>query len=1719
MNIISVEVGKIADTRSGNLGFLYMFSRSSFSYRIWQILFFLYPWNSPFLLDTINMGLKKKKDMSAAYSARWSNRRSSREGDVEAEEQLLSRNCGHFPDRGLFEGSEALRDVRVDSVIPLSTRNVQQLPSGLYLVDNPNAIICKRCLVVVMDPIRHLQGDSHRADQAVIDLVEEKLKEIDLNNTTFHAAGVMEALPFIEVIDGWKCRSCGKCTEHAKNLGCCDVWRSTAEVEKVRLQRCIGRGSVLRAVEVTDVKYNLECDSNFSNAVENVLNENSQSTRLVRDSVREMNLFYQKMKWFTDEGAQLQEILDLNLHQMFLPPEGVTEEWHLKLVALFLAALKWAHDLPKSFLDFMRFRALRTERTMLRYATAFTRVFYFVLNLRRNPIQGAEKMNVCYPFERDFEELLRSDPGESVFDLCEALMSETIDSRHFTLIDVILRIHCVDPVKKDLKDPTNIQTTTAPLLKLFHLAALVQGHRASGSSNLFDRFFPDEEVLSISEDALKSSFEQDDFDDDVYEIEDDDEVLEIEESEEQLREMNREALQELSKSTKTNKALRDELMKRRKLITKGNLMAIETIIDVKNLSRAHGYPRAPRINRLSENKICFNSTALDISNLQKLPISLALRVQKIFEELSMGVDVAVELEDMAVDSISEDCIRMNESGKKKFENCLRHHILSKPELTEKFVDAVVDKKVFFSQEARKWLEKLEEVEEILPVLVHLSGGMPGRATELETYRFRSSESIARHLFLFDGSIYFAPSYRKTQSMQADDLGQYRFLPKWLTLLLLRLFLVFRPFADELAKSCIPGYRGDYVNRVFVSRGKPMSDRTIRNLVSFHLSRAHFPLTFGQLRHVIKFLFNEGVSKMVNKGGVQAEHVVVLALNIFSCVQFNHSPGTGRSWYGLVQGEAKHNKIEFVAQRGVSQIWHDIMDIARSPEDRLNCGDSSARSVSAFLSELMKPVSELLSFCAHSVASGQFSERTFLDLKASVTSMLSKSCLPTALLDHQMHVSEVDQFSERPLDRRVAVARVASTRAEPPSKRRKIKSPEEETLKTEMPSGLPATPNPFSRFSERPLLEEPTFAEVLQAMKQEHEKSIALRLLRKLLGTQTNWKSQQQEEATLRSIFSDRGFLCVLPTGGGKSPVFLLAALHRPDLITFVLVPTIAVQDDIRRRATESGVNVSFELNERSKGLVILTYNKVQSSDEHTGVFLISLIQAKRVFRVFFDEAHTLLTDEFRDPLQFLPALATRIPVVLLTATASTAMAKALKQLFLFDSLPDVRAGTDRPNIAYEVRKVKMTKKSAIIAEDAGMALRSPLDRVIVFCPSRERVAGLSEYLAGKGLVVHSITAEVDREQRTLTVGQWMHKGQVMVATSAFGAGVDYPYVRLVILDGLPHSMVDYVQMCGRAGRNGASSKAVLLFDSDSELQRVKKMRTHLGESRLEFMLSFADSTEVCRREFITFYFDGVGVPCGSDEYRCDICTLSKSAIPKMISVAEAAKIDFPSAVDSLPGPEYGELKQSTSVNPRIATEVNLPDAEEVQSLFCRLERVVTDNRDNLLTLQKAEVAELESFISANKESCGKCLIEGRPHNHNAPECKFVQSAKCEFCLDIPLFPRDCQRWCPFKPYPKQACAGCWLPNYIGDQAFHKSVNFSSLKKGCVFFSIKLFLIRSRYLELTKSTIGTEANAIKSQMEKDYSKWIGQSNGLPTGLCIFVREVLPKLKSFRIDRVE
>lgn len=177
---------------------------------------------------------RKKKDTSEATAARWT--------------RMKERQCDDEPDAEVCNQSQVGEMMQTDDprIHLRSTRHVEEIAAGLYLVHNPSVIVCEKCQIIVKNPVAHFENNNHKVrNEEVLCLVKNKIAGIQQDSDwMIHASSVVEALPFIPVFDGWKCNACHKCTKHAHNLDCCEVW-STKDVQKVKIRR-FGEGASKR---------------------------------------------------------------------------------------------------------------------------------------------------------------------------------------------------------------------------------------------------------------------------------------------------------------------------------------------------------------------------------------------------------------------------------------------------------------------------------------------------------------------------------------------------------------------------------------------------------------------------------------------------------------------------------------------------------------------------------------------------------------------------------------------------------------------------------------------------------------------------------------------------------------------------------------------------------------------------------------------------------------------------------------------------------------------------------------------------------------------------------------------------------------------------------------------------------------------------------------------------------------------------------------------------------------------------------------------------------------------------------------------------------------------------------------------------------------------------------------------------------------------------------
>ncbi|MBE0687981.1 MAG: RecQ family ATP-dependent DNA helicase [Anaerolineaceae bacterium] len=323
----------------------------------------------------------------------------------------------------------------------------------------------------------------------------------------------------------------------------------------------------------------------------------------------------------------------------------------------------------------------------------------------------------------------------------------------------------------------------------------------------------------------------------------------------------------------------------------------------------------------------------------------------------------------------------------------------------------------------------------------------------------------------------------------------------------------------------------------------------------------------------------------------------------------------------------------------------------------------------------------------------------------------------------------------------------------------------------------------------------------------------------------------QEEA-IRSLLSGKHTVAVMPTGSGKSLIFQLAALHLPG-ITLVISPLIALMKDQvdsleRHRIPATLINSSISLSEQSGRLKRMTEGKYRivylAPERLRNARFLEVIKGIKVSLLAVDEAHCISEwgHDFRPDYLHIAKFREEIgfPItVALTATATPQVQTDISRLLQLDKPTLIVNGFNRPNLVLTVRHVLDPIHRYSVLRDA---LLSQSDgATIIYTGTRRDTEEVAEFVSSElGLGACYYHAGLDAEKRTQIQNDFIYKKlSVIVATNAFGMGIDRQDVRQVIHFSMPGSLESYYQEAGRAGRDGMPASALLLYNSaDRALQ-------------------------------------------------------------------------------------------------------------------------------------------------------------------------------------------------------------------------------------------------------------------------------------------------------------
>jgi len=374
-----------------------------------------------------------------------------------------------------------------------------------------------------------------------------------------------------------------------------------------------------------------------------------------------------------------------------------------------------------------------------------------------------------------------------------------------------------------------------------------------------------------------------------------------------------------------------------------------------------------------------------------------------------------------------------------------------------------------------------------------------------------------------------------------------------------------------------------------------------------------------------------------------------------------------------------------------------------------------------------------------------------------------------------------------------------------------------------------------------------------------------------------------QEAAMQTLLAGRHLLTVMPTGSGKSLCFQVPALVKGGL-TIVVSPLVALMQDQVAALRLAGVAADSINSAQSRDDNVAAWRRAAAGETRLLYLaperlmtarMLEALQRLDVRLIAVDEAHCIsqwgpaFRPEYED-LARLRDLFPGVPIAALTATADEATRADIAERLFGGRVDMLVLGFDRPNIRLTVSPKADWKRQLVdtVGRHAGAS-------GIVYCLSRRKTEETAVFLTGEGVKALPYHAGMSKEAREANQNRFMtERGIVIVATIAFGMGIDKSDVRYVVHADLPGSLEAYYQEIGRAGRDGQAAEAHMLFGlgdirmrrSFIEAEEAGEERRRREHRRLDALLAFCEAPG-CRRQLLLSYFGEASEPCGN----CDTC--------------------------------------------------------------------------------------------------------------------------------------------------------------------------------------------------------------------------------------------------------
>lgn len=397
----------------------------------------------------------------------------------------------------------------------------------------------------------------------------------------------------------------------------------------------------------------------------------------------------------------------------------------------------------------------------------------------------------------------------------------------------------------------------------------------------------------------------------------------------------------------------------------------------------------------------------------------------------------------------------------------------------------------------------------------------------------------------------------------------------------------------------------------------------------------------------------------------------------------------------------------------------------------------------------------------------------------------------------------------------------------------------------------------------------------------------------------------EQAAIIDHVIGGGDAFVLMPTGGGKSLCYQIPALCRNG-VGIIVSPLIALMQDQVEALKQLGIR-ALAINSGMDGAAIVHAKRAIENNQVDMVYVaperllmpdfLELLDHANLSLFAIDEAHCVSQwgHDFRPHYTQLAELAARfpgVPRIALTATADTPTRKDIVERLQLGQGRTFVAGFDRPNIRYGIMPKDNARKQIVQfiknnhAEESG----------IVYCLSRQNVEDMAEYLSEQGLRALPYHAGLDTATRTQNQEIFLKEESViMVATIAFGMGINKPDVRFVVHAAIPKNIEAYYQETGRAGRDGLPADALMLYGmGDVAMQRrfidtsnAPDNQKRIENQKLGALLGLCEAAS-CRRQILLSYFGDSSTPCGN----CDTCHTPRETFDATIAAQQAISAVF-----------------------------------------------------------------------------------------------------------------------------------------------------------------------------------------------------------------------------------